>query len=657
MRNKSQNLLIYLVIGLWIISCGSIFGQSSPDEVRSVATFYYRHGFVAGFNPAVLGLRTTPRMTIFLPSAYSSLGNNAFSPQYIGDTFVEGKWLDFADKQDILSKIKSDNIDLYGHGALPLFGITSGSYGFNLMNLNYQMSGSIPQDILDLALNGWEKDRNYSFDTAEGETYSYWTTSFYLAKSLNPYWIFEDFSLGLTFRYIRGLNYWGLGETSGKFQVTGTSIEAEGLYEYLSAKSGDGLGLDVGIACWLRPLDAFVGLTGGNLLGNINWPSVEVREIRFERHRGVDLDSLASGDYWERFFNESDTTYWQGSFVSPLPRYLELSIYKPSVYLGEKGDIFASIYQGLNDVPGYSLIPKLTVGTELRMLPFFHTWGELGFGGVEGVEFGGGFGFYIHGYEFSLGADWQRGAFGSAKGFSIAMRNYFSLPPGGEAREVYVPKPRKAPKVKAKPIEKPIEEPAAEPVAEPVVEPDEEPIAEPEVVGFTLPEPPSGMKSLTMADLGLKEMDPGQQLFREELFPFVDNPVYYQEVGNEKYDKFFKDAAILSGTVLVAKRVITAVKEKNKVILKLYKLLKKPPFVKLESPFYRFIAETLPQSGQKAKELVSIGASLPIEARTDFTGMNARKLPKVIKGVYGSVKNIKVVQDELPELIEMLSNK
>ncbi len=160
-----------------------------------------------------------------------------------------------------------------------------------------------------------------------------------------------------------------------------------------------------------------------------------------------------------------------------------------------------------------------------------------------------------------------------------------------------------------------------------------------------------------MADLGLHDMDPGQQLFREELFPFIDDPVFYIEVGNEKYDRFFKDAAILTGTVLLARRVIKAVKEKNKDVMKLYKLLKKPPFVKLESPFYRFIAETLPQSGQKARELVSTGASLPIEARKDFIGKNARKLPKVIKGVYGSVENIKATQDELPELIKMLSNK
>ena len=596
-------------------------------------------------------------MTFFLPSAYSSLGNNAFSPQYVGDTFIEGKWLDISDKQDILSKIKSDNIVLYGHGAFPLFGMTIRNYGFSLMNFNYQLSGSIPQDILDLALNGWEKDRSYTFDTAEGETYNYWTTSFYLSKSLDPPWIFEDFSLGLTFRHIQGVNYWGLGETSGTFQVSGTSIEAEGLFEYLSAKSGDGIGFDFGIAGWLQPFDTFVGLTCGNLLGGINWSSVEVREVCFERHRGIDLDSLAKGDYWERFFNETDTTFWRGSFISPLPRYLELSIYKPSVYLGEKGDIFASIYQGLNDVSGYSLIPKLTVGTELRMLPFFHTWGEFGLGGVEGVEFGGGFGFNFSGYEFSLGADWQRGVFSNAKGFSIAMRNYFGLPSDGEVREVYVPKPKKAPKVKAKPVEKPIEKPIEEPIVEPVVEPVKEPVAEPEVVEFALPEPPSGMKSLTMADMGLKDMDPGQQLFREELFPFVDDPVYYHEVENEKYDKFFKDAAILTGTVLLARRVIKAVKEKNKDVMKLYKLLKKPPFVKLESPFYRFIAETLPQSGQKAKELVSTGASLPVEARRDFTGKNARKLPKVIKSVYGSVKDIKAVQDELPELIRMLSKK
>ncbi len=437
------------------IYCGLLHGQSNSDDTGSGTSGYYRHSFAAGFNPAMLGLRKNPRMSILLPSAYSSLGNNAFSPQYIGDTFVEGKWLDFEDKQDILSKIESDHIALYGHGAFPLLGMTIGNYGFSLMNFNYLLSGSIPKDILDLTLNGWEQNRSYTFDTAEGETYNYWTTSFYLSKSLSPPGMFEDFSLGVTIKYIRGVHYWGLGETGGTFQVTGTSIEADGLYEYLSAKSGDGVGIDFGIAGWLRPLDAFVGLTGGNLLGSINWSSVEVREVRFERHRGVDIDSLARGDYWERFFNKTDTTYWRGSFISPLPKYLELVIYKPSIYLNGNGDVFLNIYQGLNDVPGYSLTPKLTVGTEMRMLQFLHIWTELGFGGVEGVEFGGGFGFNFSGYEFSLGADWQRGAFSGAKGFSVMMRNCFSLPPDGKVREVYTPKPPKFHFVKYKLVEKP----------------------------------------------------------------------------------------------------------------------------------------------------------------------------------------------------------
>ena len=67
-----------------------------------------------GWNPANLGLHENPASSLTLLSFSTSLGNNAFSPKYIGNTFVEGDTLDHAKIEDILGKMSASKLKLYG---------------------------------------------------------------------------------------------------------------------------------------------------------------------------------------------------------------------------------------------------------------------------------------------------------------------------------------------------------------------------------------------------------------------------------------------------------------------------------------------------------------------------------------------------------------
>ncbi len=380
-----------------------------------------------GWNPANLGLKANPHMTITFLSAGVSLGNNAFSPDYIGTTFVEGDTLDSLDIEDILSEIKSDRVTLYSGLSAPLFGISSGNYALNVLDFHLVASGAIPQEVFELLLRGWERDRVYSFDAVEEDVMIYWTTSFSVAKPLTPPTFMKELAVGATFKYIHGTFYEGLGRSGGSFQVTQEAIITDGEFQHLQSTSGDGVGLDLGASGWLNEFDVQVGLTIGNLIGSISWTDVEVEELTFELDEGIYIDRLLRKNYWKHLFNDTTVSYTMGSLRKPLPRYLLLSACKPGLPWIRGGDLFFSWYQGLNDAPGHSTTPRLSLGAELRPRSWFPLRVGIAVGGIEGSEFSGGFGLDYSIYQLNFGASWQRGLFFGAKGFSFAITNCIRL--------------------------------------------------------------------------------------------------------------------------------------------------------------------------------------------------------------------------------------
>ncbi|MBM3325736.1 MAG: hypothetical protein FJY65_01960 [Calditrichaeota bacterium] len=414
----------------WALCLSAVFGACSAAYAqpmrygRSVALAgsgaLGMYGVQAeGWNPANLGLKANSKFSVQLPSFGMFFGNNAFTPQYISDTFQEGSFLDSTIKRDILSQMDADQLRLDAQFGLPLFGLSTERIGFNL-NTHLLSKVAIPADIFELCLTGWIENQIYDFSSVEEDIMAYWTAGLTVGTPLPVVPFMKEFAVGATFRYIGGIGFTKLEEKTGALQVTNETIRAEGMSRFLvGEKGGDGVGLDLGAAGRLPIFDMYVGMTLGNLIGSINWNSVEAREKHFNRDSGLNIDSLNRNEYWKHFLYQTDTSYSYGVYETPLPRYLLLSADLP--YLSGAGDLFFSYYQGLNNTAGQNTTPRLALGSEFRWIPILPLRVGAAVGGVEAFELGGGFGLRLLGYSLNFGVSWQRGVLAGAKGFSFAL--------------------------------------------------------------------------------------------------------------------------------------------------------------------------------------------------------------------------------------------
>ncbi|MFN3820878.1 MAG: DUF5723 family protein [bacterium] len=372
-----------------------------------------------GWNPALLGLKASPKFSLIIPSVGLTVGNNAFSPQFITDHFQEGDTLTEADKTEILNQMGRDKLTLRFGLGIPVLGFSAGNLAIAVQASN-GLRFSLPRDLFELALTGPRRDVVYDFSTLDLDIASYTTLGISYAENLSGLLPFAsgEMSVGGTVRYIYGLGFTQLDRKTATLQVTQDAIHAEGNTRLLTGtKGGTGYGLDLGWV-WAVKKNVLVGLTLGNLIGSITWKDVEAREAIFSRNSGLHPDSLANSDYYKHFLTQEDTTYTISSHRTPLSRYLLLS---GLLIKGHKGFVGATLYQGFNTTPFQNTTPRLSIGGEWRPIVSFPLRAGFSVGGLEGVELAGGFGIHLVGYQINLGASWQGGVLTKSKGFSIAL--------------------------------------------------------------------------------------------------------------------------------------------------------------------------------------------------------------------------------------------
>ncbi len=572
------------------------------------------------WNPANLGLKYNPSMSIRLPSIGFGMDNNAFSPQYISDTFVEGKILHDSDKKAIISKITEDNWKLSAAGGAPIFGLSNGAFAFNF-DVHSSLEANIPRELINMALYGWIKDEIYEFKDVDERGMAYMTASFSVGKAIEQSFIpyMEELSLGATFKYIKGITYGGLAKVDATLQVTDQIINAEGIVQFEQSQNGDGVGLDFGIAGFLPDFDTYVGMTVGNLSGNIHWTQVKVEETQFNLHDNINIDSLSSEEYLRNLLNQVDSTFPGISFKEPLPSYLIFSATKPIMIFDRESNVYLSYYQGLNDAIGHSTAPRLALGTEWNVIPILPVRLGIAAGGIEKTVFSGGIGLNLKHFQIDIGASWQRGILAGAEGYSVAITNYFT---GSK------------PLLKSKPSSKKNIENA--------------------------PPSPIGMEKVTMSDLGLNSMQLGEKNYSKELDPFRDGSIFYSVVDktipNAKlYNRFFKKAAVIVSRVKLAQLISNVINKKDEKVLLKYKLNPtKSPVTFPESPLFQFVTETL-QGSVKESLLLKVEANKLRESlAVDFKGKEGKS--EVLNEFDKSAVNIEESIKQLPRLIRALNN-
>ena len=236
-----------------------------------------------GFNPANLAFNKSYEVNViginssFLNNVFSIETFNKFNGANLEDINAEK----YFDKNDLfkLTKKEGINIKMNGQFALPGLNISKGAFAFTsdfVLLTNF----GIPEAMLDLFFNGISAD----IDTAISDIGNDFVFDFRqdvlgvneFAFSLGiPY---DNFGLGLTFKYLQGLFYLGIDYDSSyaTLRVDSNEVSGSGKILLRQAIGGGGVGLDLGFVTKRNDLGWKFGFSMINLFSAIEWnkPSI-----------------------------------------------------------------------------------------------------------------------------------------------------------------------------------------------------------------------------------------------------------------------------------------------------------------------------------------------------------------------------------------------
>lgn len=327
-----------------------------------------------------------------------------------------------------LSEMFSDGGTMFFNAAVNIMAVSykhDESIGAFAFAINDQLGSSIslPQGLIDIALNGNPIGKEYKFDDTDLK--SWWIRNYSLSYSRElselKLDMFDRVAAGISLKMVHGFAYAGINEfntvlrTTGDNEISGTAsysgnssfsedfavrykgdpdLGLDGSAGPFPSPAGSGFGFDLGFAVTMDKLWNFsLAITD---IGSISWDN-NAREFSDNSNFFFDdITDKKQRDSLENillaFNGESKKV---GSFSTSLPTALRLG----ASYLFEEeasgipGTLLveANYNQGFNDMPGNSMTPRFSIGTEWKPMdwvPFIRT--GFSFGGYDG--FGWGFG-------------------------------------------------------------------------------------------------------------------------------------------------------------------------------------------------------------------------------------------------------------------------
>ena len=141
--------------------------------------------------------------------------------------------------------------------------------------------------------------------------------------------------------------------------------------------------------------------------------------------------------------------------------------------------------------------------------------------------------------------------------------------------------------------------------------------------------------TLGMLDSSLK----GLEGSKVDAFTVKENQIKFDQPGVAKYDKFFKEVAIVDGTVKELRFVLKQKNDGNLTVLE-------------AKPVIDFGRTSLPDLKKKIPSLIDQAKSF--KPSDDFTGLKKRKIPKVTSGLAKSIDTLNSAASEIPTIMEEL---
>ncbi|RPI72959.1 MAG: hypothetical protein EHM47_07085 [Ignavibacteriales bacterium] len=423
------------VIFLISINCFAQYGSIEVKDARSIgmgktANAVSEGLYSIGINPSnLISGKNNFEIATFLPLPIVTFrtGSDFISfdefNYYFGGVNGEPRYLTEDDKKNLNSLLKdggllfaSANVELFSFSYKP--GKSVGAFAFSVYDIA-SLRMNIPTAIIDIALSGNPVGTTFNLD--EGEIKGWWIRNYVLsyAKELPEIKILENFSAGISLKLIHGFSYVGThqnsthfttgqgAEISGQTDITGyssfsnnfgvsydfDSISRESDFNLFPSPAGTGLGFDVGFSASLNDKWKFsLSVTD---IGSINW-SDNVAE--FSSFGYIYLDDLTNREQRD---SVKEIITGDSRKIESVSTSLATALRLGTAYLFG-GDLkswpgsllIAFDYnQGFNDMPGNSLEPRFSVGTEWKPMNYF-PYLRTGFsiGGERGFNWAFGLG-------------------------------------------------------------------------------------------------------------------------------------------------------------------------------------------------------------------------------------------------------------------------
>lgn len=348
-----------------------------------------------GANPATLAQIRDFNFELHLVSAHFMVNNNSYSLNEYNKYFTDGDSLTSEDIEDLLSTIPEKGLKgNFNLGAKTLsfyarpFSITLGGVGNGFLN--------IPKDVFNFPFQGNTVVRQHSFDNMEGEAWSAGLVEFAIGLPITQ-WTpsqFDFASVGLSARYLVGIEYANIENASGSIFTTDDYLLANAHAETRRSSGGSGFGVDLGILGVYEENWTF-SLHFNNILGSMYWNrGNEMSIVDFQSDsllRLEDLEELAVVD--------EDTTFPIGHFRTGLPRAVTLAAayqFQPNLVLT------AAFRQGLNKSLGNTTDPHFSLGAEYTPVHFLPLRGGFAIGGESNFTLGLGLGVDLKFWQLNL---------------------------------------------------------------------------------------------------------------------------------------------------------------------------------------------------------------------------------------------------------------
>ncbi|RMG27115.1 MAG: hypothetical protein D6732_20520, partial [Methanobacteriota archaeon] len=377
-----------------------------------------------GLNPATLSLPHFASFEFNLFSLNATLSNNSLNQGIYNQYFTTGNQLTADDKQNLLAAIPTNG--LRGDFSTRLNTLAFYVPGFSL-SLTATGSGyvNLPREVAQLLLEGNDElGKVYDFSTADAAGWGGLAIQFGVSQefSLAENKWFDFFAIGATTKYLAGLAYFEIMNTTGHLynaDFNNPNLRFDGQFSARTARGGSGFGLDLGILLH-KEKKLSVSMALLNALGSIRWTN-QTELLQLKVH-SEDL-SLNSGNFSDSLIVTEDTSFTIGSFNSRLPLVFDAGVaYRPLKSLLLTAEVEKEFSEPIGDPVGF----RTALGMEISWLSFLPLRSGISLGGRDGLSIGFGFGLNLHYWFVDVGVVSHGGFMGnSTRGMTLAVTSRF----------------------------------------------------------------------------------------------------------------------------------------------------------------------------------------------------------------------------------------